>query len=102
MTIPEYYNIDKDIESQNKSELNGTIRCLEELLKNAKIDVSIEIRNKYRAFTWNPNTGTSLNYHNDSDQWPEYYLERNSCLSENVYHCLLSNITYYCNALNKI
>ena len=36
MTIPEYYNIDKDIESQNKSELNGTIKCLEELLKKAK------------------------------------------------------------------
>lgn len=85
-----------------KSVIKKHTRTLEELLKNSKIDESIKIRNKHRNFTWNTNKGISLNYYNDSDQWPKHYPERNSCPSENVYHCLRSNITYYCNALNKV
>ncbi|MGN0574968.1 MAG: hypothetical protein ACI4J2_02965 [Ruminococcus sp.] len=79
-----------------KSSIAKHTNALSTLLKKSKIDELSNFRVKYNNFNWNPNVGLKMYYRNDANTLPIHDK------SEDVYRCLKSTITYYCNALNNI
>ena len=79
-----------------KASIAKHTNVLSTLLKKARIDELSQLRVKNNNFNWNSNAGLKMYYRNDVYTLPMHDK------SEDVYRCLKSTISYYCNTLNEV